>query len=132
MKLLFSKHSFLGFSILALIVVSSCEEECIHYSDAQISSFNLPDTLASLATVVVPIQFPVSDGCGQFSSMDEIWEGDTLKIKVIAVYNGCMCTTDIPIRDVNYSYTPTKAGWNFIQYFTIDNQYRLDSIWVNS
>lgn len=115
--------------LILLAVVSGCsrkttsgaDENCTKYADAFVSGIEKNGT----ATVV---SFPVNSGCGQFNKFIEKTEGNTRIIKVQAVYKGCMCTMDIPVRTATYNFTEKKSGTYYLKFLSEGNSYITDTV----
>lgn len=108
--------TYFNFSIVLLsLLFVSCdigneENECITMRKEFVTSVNAPATAMVNQTVHVAVNFRVYNGCGQFSRFIESTNGNETTIEVQAIYDGCFCTQDAPIRSTNYLFTPTATG----------------------
>lgn len=115
--------------LIFLVVASGCskktttaDESCTKYADAYVS--NIEKSTANTAI----ISFPVNSGCGQFNKFIQKSDGNTRIIKVQAVYKGCMCTMDVPVRTANYTFNEKKSGTYYLKFLSGENQYLIDTV----
>jgi hypothetical protein len=114
--------------LILLAVVSGCskkttttDDNCTKYADAYVSGIErVGDN--------INVSFPVNSGCGQFNKFVQKSEGNTLTIKVQAVYKGCICTMDIPTRTTTYSFKEKAAGTYYLKFLSGENQYITDTV----
>lgn len=118
--------------VFSISLLTSCaeddtEETCIEFGDAGIESVTvLPvDTDGSYP---IKVDFRVMNGCGNFGSFEESTEGNTTAIKVIAKYEGCICTQDLPLREVTYTFEPTAPGTYTLKFMTADDTFITETI----
>lgn len=117
--------------LILLAVVSGCskktttaDENCIKYADAYVT--HVQKSTANTADV----SFQVNSGCGQFNKFIQKSEGNTRIIKVQAVYKGCICTMDVPVRTTTYTFTEKAAGTYYLKFLSGENQYITDTVVV--
>lgn len=103
---------------------TTADENCTKYADVYVTSVQKGG--ANTASV----SFQVNSGCGQFNKFVEKSEGNSRIIKVQAVYKGCMCTMDMPIRTTTYSFAEKKGGTYYLKFLSGENQYLIDTVVV--
>jgi hypothetical protein len=86
------------------------EEECISTKTEYFTSVNSPNSGVVNETVDIELKFPVYNGCGEFNEFIETINGNTINIEVEAIYTGCICTTDAPIRTIIYQFLTDTPG----------------------
>lgn len=107
------KNIFLA--LIGSALLTSClsddngSDNCLSYSEAYADSVESIDT-ADAVGFLFKVNFYVVNGCGGFGSFEETVQGNTVTVKLIAKYEGCICTEDIPLRDAVYSFIPTAPG----------------------
>lgn len=98
----------------ATVLISSCEgddaeQKCIAFRNEGIEAIE-PVEVADMAGYAYKMKFHCTDGCGDFDSAQETVSGNTRTIKVLAKYEGCFCTQDIPERSGIYTFNPMQSG----------------------
>lgn len=116
------------------ITLSSCSDDdsddnCISFSEAAVDAVE-PIENADAAGFLYKVYFYVGNGCGNFGSFEETVDGNTRTIKVIAKYEGCVCTEDIPLRDTVYSFNPTAPGTYTLKFVQEDNTFITETVVV--
>jgi len=115
---------------ISATVLTSCEGEneeplvdnCINFIETGINSVSeIPGDFAS--GTAYRVTFNCSSGCGNFDSFEEIVEGNTRTIKVIAKYEGCTCTDDTPLREATYGFNPTVPGIYTLKFLKTDGTF---------
>ncbi|MFY0482232.1 hypothetical protein ACI6PS_06455 [Flavobacterium sp. PLA-1-15] len=81
---------------------------CLSYSEAYVESVESVEN-ADAAGFLFKVRLVVMNGCGEFGSFEEII-GDSTTVKVIAKYEGCVCTEALEIKEAVYSFNPTASG----------------------
>jgi len=108
------KIKFILILIFLFLISISCSEkendECIDNSIALITSVNAPSVGVVNEIINIEVDFQVNNGCGNFARFIESGNINVKTIEVEAEYIGCVCTHDLPIRHVNYKFTPTIVG----------------------
>jgi len=101
--------------LISLALLASCgnddngTDNCLSYSEAYVDAVE-PIETADAAGFLYKVYFYVGNRCGGFGSFEETVAGKTITVKLIAKYEGCICTEDIPLRDAVYSFKPTAPG----------------------
>lgn len=113
MKSLFHKGIFIIF--LFCIVNISCKKNkdnnsCISYANGAVTKIEGPNFASVGQEITLNISFQCINGCGQFSSFEENALGNNSNIAVLAKYEGCICTQDIPTRIVPYTFKKMQTG----------------------
>jgi len=85
-------------------------DECISAEVAYVTSVKSPSEGEVNKIVDIEIEFPVYSGCGGFGQFLETKYENLINIEVEARYEGCVCTTNIPLITVNYDFITDKAG----------------------
>lgn len=123
-----------NFIFLAAIVMAGCSkktsapaEDCLRYAPANVINI---DKAAASADGATTVYFQVSGGCGQFNKFVEKKTGNTRIITVDAVYKGCMCTMDMPVRKTSYKFNEKKPGTYYLQFVSGENEYVTDTVVV--
>ncbi|QHS59593.1 hypothetical protein [Chitinophaga agri] len=121
-----------NFILLAGIVMAGCSKktsapatDCLRYAPANVVRIEKAAAGKDGATTV---HFQVSGGCGQFNKFIEKNNGNTRTITVEAVYKGCMCTMDMPIRTTSYKFNEKKAGTYYLQFVSGENEFVTDTV----
>ncbi|GAA3912041.1 hypothetical protein GCM10022209_00230 [Chitinophaga oryziterrae] len=118
------------FKVLILLAVAfagcsrkaSTDQNCIKYADVYVTE------VQKTATNNPSVSFQVNSGCGQFNKFIQKSEGNTRIIKVQAVYKGCMCTMDMPIRTTTYTFTEKTPGTYYLKFLSEENKYIIDTV----
>ncbi len=98
-------------SILTLFSCSNDEEEkCIEYHKAFVTKVSGPSSANVHETVSFEVKFRVFNGCGHFDEFIKSGTEFNKIIQVKAVYKGCFCLQNAPIRTTIYKFTPSKPG----------------------
>jgi len=124
------KIRLIVFAILSTIVLSNCkkEDKCVKYIQAYVISTNTPLTGEINKDIMIDVSFGCFNGCGQFGSFEEDKQGKTLTIKVIAKYEGCICTQNAPIRQTTYTFNTAEKGIYYLKFLENDNSYLTDTL----
>lgn len=118
------------------ILLTSCDigdndDVCIFRQGAFVTAIDTPLTAMVNQQVTVEVSFPVINGCGVFNKFIETTDGNTITIAVEALYDGCVCTADVPTRVTTYSFTPTTAGNFELKFRSSNNNFIVANIMVN-
>ena len=129
------------FLIFSAFIVFSCDsvsktpeeesEECTKIGIAYISEVSGEQAIEAGNTLDLTISFPVMNGCGQFNEFKETVSGKTITIEVEAIYEGCICTMDIPIRTTTYAFNPSEKGNYTLKFKSSETDYIEKNITVN-
>ncbi len=107
--------SVLIVAVLAALVVSCNyrkeEEECREIEITEFSQVEIRDTAISGAEVPMDIAFWVNNGCGQYYRLLQNTDlGYDREFQLQAIYEGCTCTTDLPLRQITLSFKAYVPG----------------------
>jgi len=103
------------FALINLFLLTSCanddkgSDNCLSYSESYVDTVEAIEN-ADAVGFLYKVNFYVGNGCGGFGSFEETVDGNTITIKLIAKYEGCICTQAIEPRDVVYGFNPTTPG----------------------
>ena len=121
--------------VMFLILLVSCAQDdatdnCLEFNEAPVETVTvLPaDTNGAYP---ITVAFRVSNGCGDFSIFDDTTAGTTTTIKVVAQYEGCICTQDTPLLEATYLFEPTAPGTYTLKFLTYEEEYITETIVVD-
>ena len=129
------------FFILLAITLLSCDavssttdenstEECVKTETAYITNVEGEKETEAGKSLDLTLSFPVMNGCGQFNQFKESVSGKTATIAVEAIYEGCICTMDIPTRTATYHFKASAAGTYTLRFKSSATAYILKTITV--
>ncbi len=103
---------FLGYSLqfLSGCTIDNEEDNCIRYAGANVEQVNGSHSGTVNQIIPIEISFWCTDGCGQFGNFEQVTNGDTTNINIVAEYRGCVCTQDLPLRNTIYQFTRNTPG----------------------
>ncbi len=110
-------------SFFLSIFTTSCTsngsgDNCISYVQAKIENVSIPEIGIKNQNIPVNIYFQCINGCGEFRSIEETNNGKVKVLKVIAKYEGCLCTQVLKTINHTYNFIATDTGTytvNFLQ-----------------
>lgn len=114
------------------IILNACSEskapnECASFLQTGIAAITLDPTVDMMGAVY-KVDFPISNGCGKFNKFEETIDGNTRIIKVIAKYEGCICTQDFSIKSANYVFTSSVPGTYTLKFLKADGTFFIETI----
>ena len=129
-KLIF-RMLFISLSVLFL----SCSRKhhsnnCISYNQAPVSNIEGPKSGSVNQVIDITVSFDCINGCGQFGRFEQTSKDNTTLIKVIAKYEGCVCTDNMPTLQSIYKFKAKKSGTYLLKFLQADNVYLTDTIVV--
>lgn len=132
-KLLFIFSAFIVFSCDSISETTdeTNSENCIEIRSAYVSEVNGEKQVEAGNTLNLTVSFLVGNGCGQFNEFKETTTGKTINIEVEAIYEGCICTMDIPTRTATYTFNPSEKGSYTLKFKSSDTDYIERTITVN-
>ena len=86
--------------------------------------------MADAASYTFEVGFRVLNGCGEFSSFEQTTLGNVTIIEVIAKYEGCICTQDIPLRQTVYTFNQNIPGTYILKFKMADDNYITQTVAV--
>lgn len=101
--------------------------DCVSFVETGIESVALIPT-TDMIGAVYQVDFPISNGCGKFNNFEETISGNTRTIKVIAKYEGCICTQDFSIQSKNYVFTTTNSGTYTLKFQKMDGTFLTETV----
>lgn len=114
------------FSLVVLFLFSCSTDDsadnCSAFGPANVETV-VQSTTADAASFLFNVAFRVSNGCGQFSSFEQTTVGNVTTIQVIAKYEGCICTQDLPIRETVFIYNQTVSGTYTLKFKMADDNF---------
>lgn len=121
---------------LLFILLNSCDigdndDVCIYTQGAFVTAIDAPLTAMVNQPVDVEVSFPVVNGCGVFNRFIETTDGNTITIAIEAIYEGCVCTADVPTRVTTYRFTPSVPGNYELKFRSSNNSFIVATIMVN-
>jgi hypothetical protein len=121
----------IGFHILFAFQCNKPKQgECTYVEIAPIATANVPDTGLANTNIPIPIQYNISNGCGQFLNMGESIQGNNRNITVNARYEGCVCTMVFLTLDTVYNFNATTPGTYYLNFQQSNNSFLRDSITI--
>lgn len=129
------KRNFVVLLAIAAISLAGCfkdpdDEECISYHSSPVTQVDGPSTAAVNQEIDLVVSFTCFNGCGQFGSFEKVTVVDTTHVNVLAKYQGCMCTQDIPVRQAIYKFKAAQAGTYYLKFRQDDNTILTETITV--
>ena len=126
------KLVFFFFSLL--ITLFGChkneDSKCLSFSKATVTKIEGANSASVNQEVILTVSFSCYNGCGQFGNFDETITGNTTTITVNAKYEGCICTQDLPTRQVIYKFKKSQAGTYDLKFLQTENTYLTHTIIV--
>lgn len=120
---------------MSTVFLTSCEGE---NEDSENPNNLVPTGIHSVTEIpgdfasgtAYKVDFYVNNGCGNFLLFDETIDGNTRTIKVIAKYEGEICTMDVPLREATYTFDPVTAGTYTLKFLMEDGTYQTETFVV--
>ena len=121
--------------IFFCFLLNACSEsqtpnECVSFAETSIEGVELIPTIDMLGATF-KVDFGISNGCGKFNKFVETINGNTRTIKVIAKYEGCICTQDASIKSANYVFTTTTTGSYTLKFQKADGTFFTETVVIN-
>jgi hypothetical protein len=126
------KSIYLSFLVLFLVGCNNDDDTvatCIEFNPAAVETV-VENTTADAASYTFEVGFRVLNGCGEFSSFEQTTLGNVTIIEVIAKYEGCICTQDIPLRQTVYTFNQTIPGTYILKFKMADDNYITQTVAV--
>ncbi len=117
----------LYFSVLIFSLIgctkAPIEPPCISFQTGPVTKI-YGATVASInQEILLTVDFTCFDGCGQFNKFEETVNGNETRIIVNAKYEGCICTQDLPTRQVAYKFKKSQTGTYTLRFLQSDSVY---------
>ena len=128
----FKTFTFCAFFFIPLF---SCDkqkdvQDCLSFTKAPITKIEGGNDALVNQEVGLTVSFGCFNGCGQFGNFEQTSNGDTTTINVIAKYEGCLCTQDVPLRQATYKFKVTQTGTYYLKFLQTGKTYLTDTIRV--
>jgi len=121
----------IGFHILFAFQCNKPHQaECRYDEVAPIASANVPDTGLVNTNIPIPIQYNISNGCGNFLNIEEDIQGNNRNILVYARYEGCVCTMVFKTLDTIYNFNASTPGTYYLNFLQSNNSFLRDTITI--
>lgn len=122
------------FFFVLLTTLLSCHKikdgKCISFAIAPVTNIAGANTAAVNQEISLTVSFTCNNGCGQFGNFEETATGNTATIIVNAKYVGCVCTQDLPTRQIIYKFKRSQAGTYDLKFFQEGSTYLTHTITV--
>lgn len=120
-----------GIFILFIVMVSAAcsrndSDNCMYFERARVIEASLPDSGLVNQVIPVPIKFACINGCGQFGYFETKLDSNTIQVRVIAQYDGCVCTENAPVYTKTYDLIIPKPGSYVVKFVTDE-----DAFWIS-
>ena len=120
-------YSLFQFILLAF-VFSGCDkapddETCLSFHTSPVTNVAGPVTAMANEEITLTVSFSCFNGCGHFNKFEEATAGNTSTITVQARYQGCVCTMDVPIRQVAFKFKKSQPGTYTLRFFQDHHNY---------
>lgn len=89
---------------------------CISTLESRVSSVTGANSTTVNNAVNVNVNFTISNGCGRFNSFDQAIVGDTTYVRVLAKYDGCVCTQALSTGTATYIFSKATPGQYYIKF----------------
>jgi hypothetical protein len=121
--------------ILICFLLNACSEsqtpnECASFVETGIEGVELIPTVDMIGATF-KVDFGISNGCGKFNKFVETTNGNTIIIKVLAKYEGCICTQDASIKSTNYVFTTAITGTYNLKFQKADGTFFTETVVIN-
>ncbi len=121
----------IGFHVLFAFQCNKPNQgECTYVDIAPIATANVPDSGLVNTNIPIPIQYNISNGCGNFLTMEEDVQGNNRNILVRARYEGCVCTMVFMTLDTVYNFNASTPGTYYLNFQQSNNNFLRDSITI--
>jgi len=126
------KWVFIGLGFLASVLPgckkSGDENNCIGFTNAPVTKVEGPTTGNVNQAIDLTVSFGCFSGCGQFGNFEQTANGNSTTISVVAKYEGCICTTEAPIRQTIYNFKAGQPGTYYLRFEQTKDSYLTYSI----
>jgi len=120
---------------LIIFILPGCyktnnDDKCISYTIAPVTDVQGPATGSVNQEINLTVLFTCFNGCGQFGNFEQVTAGNTTTIQVVAKYEGCICTQDVPTRGSIYTFKASQTGTYYLKFLQSGNNYITDTITI--
>lgn len=106
------------------------DSNCLSYSKAPVTKVEGPAIASINQEISLTVSFVCYNGCGQFGNLEENIAGNETTIIINAKYEGCICTDNLPIRQILYKFKKSLAGTYHLKFYKGENAYLTHTIIV--
>ncbi|SFB95003.1 hypothetical protein SAMN05421780_10272 [Flexibacter flexilis DSM 6793] len=93
------------------------DSDCTSYRNEAVNEVDGPSTGLVNQELNYTVSFSCYNGCGDFGKFEEaVGANNTRTISVVAKYQGCMCTQDVPSRRATYKFKAIQAGTYYLKF----------------
>ncbi|MBN2616574.1 MAG: hypothetical protein JXR71_12855 [Bacteroidales bacterium] len=128
------RRIFLLSAFLTVVFFGSCSldnQKCYHYEQAPVVATNTPDSGRVDQTIPIDVSFTVHNSCGAYNFTQETKDSTTLKIVVIASYDGCVCGEAMRTLHTTYDFKSDTAGTFYLKFAQSENEYLVDTLVIH-
>jgi hypothetical protein len=122
------------FAFFILICTAACSKkessDCLTYERARFIEASLPAFGLVNQVIPVPTKFACTNGCGKFSSFETKIDGNTISVRVIAKYEGCVCPENIPTFTETYNLQVSTPGSYIVKFVTDEDAFLISQILI--
>jgi hypothetical protein len=120
------------FLIIMITLFHGCESpwegECESDLAAPIVEVAVQDTVDLGSSI--PMKIQIANGCGNFSYIKTVRDGNIIYVYPMAKYVGCVCAQAIKEQTVNYALNLGSAGDYTFQFFTTNGAFLTENVYV--
>ena len=120
--------------VISFISFPGCkkqDDKCMSLTTAQVTKVTGPNTAFVNQEIDLTVLYYLSNGCGQFESLEATSNGNTIIISLKAKYQGCICTDVLLGGQANYKFKANQAGVYYLKFLQPNQTYFTDTITVN-
>jgi len=126
---------FLSGLFFSILVSLNCNKKynnstCLSYRAGTVTKVDGPNTGSINQEIFLLVSFSCTSDCGDFGYFEQSANGNTTTINVIAKYEGCLCTQNIPTRQTTYKFNATQTGTYYLKFFKTTGNYLIDTITI--
>lgn len=127
----FTYYIVLIFSVLFLF---SCKKQidknCFFDAIAPVISVEGSKTALVNEEIDLTITYKCQNGNGHFGNLEETNLGNTTQISVIAKYEGCNQTDELPVLKTSYKFKKSQAGTYELKFSQVGGEFLTYTIFV--
>ncbi len=105
-------------------------DKCISIVSAPVTKIDGATTATLNQEIILTVSISCNNGCGQFKNYTEVVANNTSTIQVNTIYEGCICTQDLPTRQFQYNFKKSQAGTYSLRFLQTNNIYLTHTIIV--
>ncbi len=89
---------------------------CIVTLEAPVSAVTGANSTTVNNAINLNVSFPITNGCGSFSTFNQAVIADTTIVRVLAKYEGCTCTQVATTGTATYIFSKPTPGRYYIKF----------------